>query len=44
VVALAVIVEIALGVLIRDNFTLNILMVVHPIEAIKAWQATAPLQ
>jgi hypothetical protein len=40
VVALAAIIEIALGVLIHDNFTLNILMVVHPIEAIKAWQAT----
>jgi hypothetical protein len=44
VVALAAIIEIALGVLIHDNFTLNILMVVHPIEAIKVWQATAPLQ
>jgi hypothetical protein len=44
VVALAAIIEIALGDLIHDNFMLNILMVLHPIEAIKAWQATAPLQ
>jgi hypothetical protein len=44
VVALAVIFEIALAVLIRDNFTLNLLMIVHPIEAIKAWQSAAPLQ
>ena len=43
-VVLVAAIEIALGVLIHDNFTLNILMVLHPIEAIKAWQATAPLQ
>jgi hypothetical protein len=44
VVALAVMTEIALAYLIHDNFTLNVIMVLHPIEAIKAWQATAPLQ
>jgi hypothetical protein len=44
VVALAVATEIALAYLIHDNFTLNVIMVLHPIEAIKAWQATAPLQ
>jgi hypothetical protein len=42
-VALAVIVEIALLYLIHDNFTLNVVMSVHPIEAVKAWQASAPL-
>jgi hypothetical protein len=42
-VALAAIVEVALALLIHDNFTLNIVMIVHPIEAIKTWQATAPL-
>lgn len=42
-VALAMSVEIALLYLIHDNFTLNIVMIVHPIEAIKAWQASAPL-
>lgn len=44
VVAMAVVTEIALAYLIHDNFTLNVIMVLHPIEAIKAWQATAPLQ
>jgi hypothetical protein len=43
-VALAAVMEIALGFLIHDNFTLNILMVLHPIDAIKAWQAKAPLR
>jgi hypothetical protein len=43
-IALAVIVEVALAYLIHDNFTLNIVMIVYPLEAIKSWQAIAPLQ
>lgn len=40
VVVMAVIVsELALGWLIRDNLTLNVLMLIHPIDSIKAWQA-----
>jgi hypothetical protein len=41
VVALAVVTEIALAYLIHDNFTLNVIMVLHPVEAIKAWQGIA---
>jgi len=44
IVAFAVVIEVALACLIHDNFTLNILTIVHPIEALKAWQAAAPLQ
>jgi hypothetical protein len=40
-VALAVAIEGVLAYAIRDNFTLNIIMLVHPFEAIKQWQLGA---
>ena len=43
-VALAIVFELFTLALIRDNLTLNLVMLVHPSAAIRAWQAAAPLQ
>jgi hypothetical protein len=40
-IALAVAIEAVLAYVIRDNFTLNIIMLIHPFEAIKQWQLGA---
>jgi hypothetical protein len=38
-VALAVTIETALLIWIRDNLLLDIVMLIHPIDAVRAWQA-----
>jgi hypothetical protein len=37
-IAVVVVLELAVGYMIRDNLTLNIIMLIWPLEAIRTWQ------
>lgn len=41
-IAIAIIFELATGYIIRDNLTLNVLMLVWPVDAVREWQAAMP--
>jgi hypothetical protein len=37
-VVAVIVMEVGCALWVRDNLTLNIIMLIHPVEAIKAWQ------